>query len=424
MWAEDAPEQTAALAERSVYNPGAMVSTEPGGAVAEEPAEIELVIHERRQVRRERVGLAATVLIGRGADCQVRVEHVSVSRRHARLKLSAPSSVEDLDSQNGTQVFESAADVEAKRSIAAKPGQLVPVKLGCVLKLGSVLIGIERARPSVQTEPVPLRQGPAVLEDPEMRRVYALAERAAETALPVLILGETGVGKDVLAEHIHKHSSRARGAFVRVNCGALNPALLESELFGHERGAFTNARVAKVGLLELARGGTAFLDEIGELPLAMQVKLLHVLESGELTKVGGTRSQQVDLRIIAATNRELGREVKEGRFRKDLYFRLNSVSLQVPPLRNRKAEIVPLARLFLERFCLHAGLAVPELLPETEQMMQEYSWPGNVRELKNAMERAPLLAAGGPIAGHHLRLDDELEREATAVLHRDGYKQG
>jgi pSer/pThr/pTyr-binding forkhead associated (FHA) protein len=183
-----------------------MVSTEPRAAAAEEaPApELELVIHERRQVRRVRVGLAATVLIGRGVDCQVRVEHVSVSRRHARLKLSAPSYVEDLESQNGTLVFESMADVEEKRSIPVKPGQQVPIKLGSVVKIGGVLVSIERARPSVQTEPVPLRQGPSVLEDPEMRRVYALAERAAETALPVLILGETGVGKDVLAEHIHK----------------------------------------------------------------------------------------------------------------------------------------------------------------------------------------------------------------------------
>ena len=395
-----------------------MVSTDPGAAVAEEPAEIELVIHERRQQRRVRVGLAATVLIGRGVDCQVRVEHVSVSRRHARLKLSEPSFVEDLESQNGTQVFESSADVEARRATAVRPGQQAPVKIGSVLKIGNVLIGIERASPAVQTEPVPVRQGPAVLEDAEMRRVYALAERAAATALPVLILGETGVGKDVLAEHIHSSSSRSRGAFVRVNCGALSPALFESELFGHERGAFTNAGAAKVGLLELARGGTAFLDEIGELPLAMQVKLLHVLESGELTKVGGTRSQQVDLRIVAATNRELSREVKAGRFRKDLYFRLNSVSLHLPALRERRAEIVPLARLFLERFCIHAGLAVPELLPETEQLLQEYSWPGNVRELKNAMERAPILAGGGPIAPAYLRLDEQLE--ATAVLARDG----
>jgi two-component system, NtrC family, response regulator AtoC len=385
------------------------------GRSTPETTEFELVVHERRQQRRVRVGPTATVLIGRGIECQITVENASVSRRHARLKLSEPRFVEDLHSKNGTFVFASQGDVETGQGLHAPPGEQVPVTLGTVVKLGTVLIGIERATSASRTEPMPSRPGPAVLEDGEMRRIYSLADRAAETTLPVLILGETGVGKDVLAEHIHRSSSRALGAFVRVNCGALSPSLLESELFGHERGAFTNASGTKVGLLELAAGGTAFLDEIGELPMAMQVKLLHVLETGELTKVGGTRPKHVDLRIVAATNRELGREVQAGRFRKDLYFRLNSICLQVPPLRRRKDEIVPLARLFLERFCTQAGLAMPELPAETLRHLLDYSWPGNARELRNAMERAPLLAGGGPLLPDHLRLDGELERENTAV---------
>ncbi len=387
---------------------------------SERQKQFELVVYDRKQRRHFRLPTGGNVVIGRSAECDVRLDDPSISRRHAILRLSALE-VEDLDSKNGAWLFfakagvtwEAVADGRCGEGQRLQAGVRYKFDPGSVLKLGSVIVCLQAAAPSMHTEPIkdePVPCEDVVLEDPEMMRVYDLAARVSPTVLPVLILGETGVGKDVLAEHVHRSSPRHQGPFMRVNCGALSESLLESELFGHQRGAFTGAADAKPGLLELGHGGTVFLDEIGELPLQTQVKLLHVLETSEVTRVGGTRSRRIDVRYVAATNRELAREVQLGRFRKDLYFRINAVSLKITPLRKRQSEIEPLARYFLQRFCSMNGIPEPELTPEAVRHLLSYSWPGNVRELKNAMERAPILCGAGQILRQHLPMEEDLTR--------------
>jgi transcriptional regulator with PAS, ATPase and Fis domain len=234
----------------------------------------------------------------------------------------------------------------------------------------------------------------------------AVIRRVASGVINVLVLGETGVGKDVLARRIHELSPRAKMPLVAINCGALTETLLESELFGHEKGAFTGAVHAKQGILESASGGTVFLDEVGEMPLPIQVTLLRVLDHREVMRVGAVRPRPIDVRFIAATNRDLEALVAEGRFRQDLYFRLNGLTLSLPPLRERVEEIEPLARTFLEQACRTMGRADrPDIAPEALAAMRAYQWPGNIRELRNVIERAVLLSTGGVIARDHLPLE-------------------
>jgi DNA-binding NtrC family response regulator len=229
-------------------------------------------------------------------------------------------------------------------------------------------------------------QSPTILESID------LARRVAESsATSVLILGESGVGKELFARAIHGESPRKQGPFMEVNCAAIPRELLESELFGHEKGAFTDATQTRVGLFEAAEGGSVFLDEIGELPLTLQAKLLKFLDSKIVRRVGGSRDIPVDVRILAATNRELISEVKQGRFREDLYYRLNVVPIEIPPLRAREGDPVLLARLFVERVARKLGRTV-RLSTEAEREISRYHWPGNVRELSNVIERAVLLA--------------------------------
>jgi two-component system response regulator AtoC len=224
-------------------------------------------------------------------------------------------------------------------------------------------------------------------------------QKVAPVSTTVLVTGESGTGKELVARAVHELSQRAAMPFVTVNCGAIPAGLIESELFGHARGAFTDARVAKLGLFAEADGGTLFLDEIGELPQPLQVKLLRFLQDGEIRPVGDNRAEKVDVRVIAATLRDLNKQVEKGEFREDLYFRLNVVNLKVPPLRARKDDILPLARAFLARFNreLNRDPLVTGFTPEAEGMMTSYAWPGNVRELENAVERAVLLAEGTEI---------------------------
>ncbi|MEW6430572.1 MAG: sigma-54 dependent transcriptional regulator [Myxococcota bacterium] len=228
--------------------------------------------------------------------------------------------------------------------------------------------------------------------------------RVAPVTTTVLIAGESGTGKELVARAIHELSPRAQEPFITVNCGAIPAGLLESELFGHAKGAFTDARQARRGLFSEADGGTIFLDEVGELPMAAQVKLLRVLQEGEVRPVGESRAEKVDVRVVAATLRDLSRLVEKGEFREDLYFRLNVVQLKVPPLRERKDDVLPLAHTFLARFNreFNRDPQVERFSPEAEALLTSYAWPGNVRELENAIERAVLLADGRVVLPENL----------------------
>jgi two-component system response regulator AtoC len=227
--------------------------------------------------------------------------------------------------------------------------------------------------------------------------------------MSVLLIGETGVGKEVCAELLHRRSPRAARTLLRLNCSALPEALIESELFGHEKGAFTGAAVARPGLIESADGGTVFLDEIGELPPPAQVKLLRVLDRREVMPVGGRSERIVDVRFVAATHKNLEAEIAAGRFRQDLYYRLAGMTIRIPPLRDRKDEIEPLARRFLDAAARRQGRPPVALSAEALLALQRHPWPGNIRELRNAIERALVVCGAGPIEVPHL----PLEREPT-----------
>ncbi|HEU5077507.1 MAG TPA: sigma 54-interacting transcriptional regulator [Polyangiaceae bacterium] len=379
-----------------------------------------------------------TVRIGRGTQSDVRIDDSSVSRNHVLLHFDGDGGIEleELGSSNGTQLFPSGNQQEEREDTQqiklnwfVKAGNRIQVRIGDVMRIGSVPCVVQAAtgeapKPAPPVERAsrpPSHNESRILVDSEMKRVYDLAVRAAKSDIGVLILGETGVGKELLAETIHVNSRRVGGQFLRLNCVALSDSLLESELFGHEKGAFTGATHSRAGLLESTSGGTVFLDEIGEMPLKTQAKLLRVLEERRIMRVGSTRSRTVDVRFVAATNRNLQREIARGTFRGDLFYRISGIQLRVPPLRERKDELEPLARHFLETFCRRSGVPVPELSSAAIDAMKAYAWPGNVRELKNAMERAPFLSAGGPILPEHLpqTLGEEdlfSENEVTDVL--------
>ena len=230
-----------------------------------------------------------------------------------------------------------------------------------------------------------------------MRQIRNQVQRVGPTHATVLIRGESGAGKELVARAIHDTSQRANGPFVALNCAALTPTLLESELFGHEKGAFTGATERKLGKFEQASGGTIMLDELGEMSSEIQAKFLRVLEGKSFERVGGNKPIQVDVRVIAATNRDLEQAVRDGHFRSDLYFRLRVIELLVPPLRQRPDDIMPLAEYFLHQFIARSGHGPIGFSDRAKQAMQKYNWPGNVRELRNCVERAFVLA-NGPLA--------------------------
>lgn len=239
----------------------------------------------------------------------------------------------------------------------------------------------------------PKRKGKAfIAESPAMKEILETIEQVADSRATVLITGESGAGKEVIARALHELSTRKDNSFVAVSCAALPETLLESELFGYEKGAFTGANGSKSGRFELADGGTLFMDEIGEIPLATQVKLLRVLQEREFERLGGAKPIRVDVRLLAATNRDLMEAVDQGVFRLDLYYRLQVVEIYIPPLRERLEDIMPLARHFLEKFCSENGRSRLDVGIEAERVLLDYRWPGNVRELENMMERVVVLS--------------------------------
>jgi DNA-binding NtrC family response regulator len=244
-----------------------------------------------------------------------------------------------------------------------------------------------------------------VARSTKMQEVLAIVERVAPTNSTVLLGGESGVGKDLVARAIHEKSRRASGPFIKINSSAIPENLLESELFGYERGAFTGATASKPGKFELADKGTLFLDEIGDVPPAIQVKLLRVLQEREFERLGGTRTVKVDVRLIAATNRDLREALEQGTFREDLYYRLNVVPIDIAPLRQRKEDIPDLVNLFISRFAGDSGKPVKSIAPEAMQILVNYHWPGNVRELQNIIERACALAKGPVLEAADIHLD-------------------
>ena len=321
------------------------------------------------------------IVVGTAADCDLRLSDSAVSRYHFEFRSEERGYfVRDLKSTNGTR-FHGVALVEAR------------LREPTTVAVGETVIQIA---PLHQTQEIPLSQqgrfGGLIGHSQAMRAVFAVLERVAQSDATVLLEGESGTGKELAAEALHRASARSERPFVVVDCGAVPATMLESELFGHERGAFTGAEQARVGVLEHANGGTVFLDEIGELPIELQPRLLRFLQNHQVKRVGSNRHKTVDVRVVAATNRKLRAEVKAGRFREDLYFRLAVVHVTLPPLRERSDDVVRLAQRFARQF----GCDPDTLLPDdVKTMLLGHSWPGNVRELRNVVERfavAPELA--------------------------------
>jgi two-component system, NtrC family, response regulator HydG len=309
--------------------------------------------------------------VGGSPACELRVGDQLVSRRHLALELAgARLRLSDLDSTNGTEV-------NGVRVVEALLGG------GERVRIGDTTLAVERGDEAIVALPPAAAFGRVVGNSAEMRRLHPLFEKLAASTVPVVIEGETGTGKEVLAESIHDASARSDGPFVVFDCTALPASLMEAALFGHERGAFTGAAELRKGVFEQAHGGTLFLDEIGDLEAALQAKLLRALERSEVRRLGGDRWLAVDVRVLAATRRDLDREVVAGRFRDDLFFRLAVARVELPPLRRRRGDVTVLARHFAEQLGGDAEALEPELLARLEA----YGWPGNVRELRNTLAR-------------------------------------
>lgn len=333
---------------------------------------------------RSPVPIDRLLTMGRDAACEIRIDDESISREHAVFEPGSPAVVRDLGSRNGTFVGgERLAD-----------GASHPLQPGTAVRVGGVFLFVDRQR-SRPPEVAPPSSRPRRSREGPMAAVFDLADRLATDDITVLLTGETGVGKEVLAQYLHTRSRRSGGPFIPVHAAALTPSLFESELFGYERGAFTGATGERPGLFELADHGTLFFDEIGELPLEMQPKLLRVLEDRKVTRVGGRVSRVVDVRIVAATNRDLAAESARGAFRADLYFRLNAFPLVIPPLRDRRAEIPGLARELLEAASDERQRSAPRIDDDALALLVAHDWPGNVRELRSAMARVLFFAPAG-----------------------------
>ncbi len=354
-----------------------------------------------------RLGVKET-RIGRGADADLLLPDPSVSRLHARIFRVGEQYFLADTSRNGTFL-----DGKRVTQAVLEPGQ--------AFRIGPYQIYFLRDSQSPGADPPTVAQGAPSARDtpgraapsaaptssdtfglegksPFIKKLIENVRRVASSDLPVLVEGETGSGKELVSRGIHAASSRKNRPFVVVNCGAISPELIESELFGHEKGSFTGATAQRRGAFEIAHGGTIFLDEIGELPLALQPKLLRALEQKEIKRVGGNDTILVDVRVIAATNRNLREEMSRKAFRDDLYFRLSTITLQVPPLRERREDIVPIAILFLAEAASKANRPAPTLSGGAAEFLASHDWPGNVRELRNAIQRAVVMGEGPSLA--------------------------
>jgi two-component system, NtrC family, response regulator AtoC len=383
-----------------------------------------LTVVELKKSRMMPMPESGELRIGRAEDSDIVLVSPSVSRNHAVLTMRNGSVfLTDMGSANGTRI--------GGRRVSSGGEELVPPGVAILIGRASLVVhqiasaatlerpGREgssavrevimasehiRALQSSKHEPSPdSPHGNLVVESVAMHKLFELVDRIAPGTIAVLLVGETGVGKEVVAAAIHERSPRRYKPYLRLNCSAFAENLLESELFGYEAGAFSGARGAKPGLFETAEGGTVLLDEIGEMPLPIQAKLLRVIEMHEVIPLGGTRVRKLNVRFLSATNCDLREAIRKGRFREDLYFRLSGVTLEVPPLRLRRVEIAPLAR----QFALEAALALgrkcgPALSPDAVQFLEEQPWPGNVRELRNCVERAVLLSTSDTLTAHDI----------------------
>jgi DNA-binding NtrC family response regulator len=325
--------------------------------------------------------LAGEVTVGRSEPANIRIDSAAVSRAHARIRVAgADVRLEDLGSRNSTRV--NGERVVGERALA----------YGDVITFGDVLAVLEEHADEPGEDELPAQgitldvgERTLIVADPIMLHIYTQIRRLAQSPLSVLIVGETGTGKDLAASALHAWSKRHKSPFVSINCAALPEALAESELFGHERGAFSGANREKAGLLESATGGTVFLDEIGDLPAPIQPKLLRALEGQRVTRLGAVRERPIDVRLVTATHRDLGADVQTGRFRQDLYYRLSAAVIHVPALRARPRELPLLATRFLREACVSLGRAPLAVTDGARERLLAHDWPGNVRELKNLM---------------------------------------
>jgi transcriptional regulator with PAS, ATPase and Fis domain len=347
--------------------------------------------------------LGESTRLGRAANGEVVLPGSAVSRRHALIQRGSDGEyiLTDLGSANGTSVN----DEEVLLPVVLRDGDRIEISGFELFFSGdpSRDAGLERGDTLFTTADVTLNDAPGggdgrvqiIGGGPRMLEVLSQVGHAAQSNIPILITGETGTGKELVARAIHESSPRAAGVFVPINCSALPEALLESELFGHRKGSFTGAQQDRAGLFEAAQGGTVFLDEIGELPLAMQPKLLRFLQDGEVRRIGDVEPRRVDARVISATNRNLLGEIQAGTFREDLYFRLSTFTIELPPLRERREDIPLLAERLLRRQAARQGKRVRGIGPPALEALSSYTWPGNVRDLENEIARAVAVIEDG-----------------------------
>jgi DNA-binding NtrC family response regulator len=345
----------------------------------------------------------SAVVIGREAPSEIVVADASVSRQHARfVRNQGEVWVEDLDSRNGTRLR--GKEIERQR-----------LESGDEVAVGNVRVVLAATREPAAQPGMPAEATAAptgvVIQNPRMQAIYRDVAQAARGKLPALVLGETGTGKELIARAVHQQSDRKDQPFVAVNCAAIPPTLLESTLFGHERGAFTGATARNIGVFERANGGVLFLDEIGDLGLNAQVALLRAIETRRISRVGASVEVPFDVLLVTATHCDLEAMVEEGTFRKDLYFRLNGIQFELPPLRERTDEIEPLARLFLADAQREWGAGARSFTADAMEMLKRCAWPGNVRQLRYAVERAALLANDAAIGA--VDLPDYVSADVT-----------